>query len=162
MKPIFRRALAVLVAAFLLIQFMPAARTNPPVKGPLTAPPQVLDVLERACFDCHSNETAWPWYTRLAPFSWLAVRDVEEGREELNFSNWALLDPGKAEELREECWEEVAEGEMPLWFYEPLHPHARLTDADREVLRQWAGAGKVSARSDLEDDDDDDDDEDDD
>ena len=158
MKRILRRALAVLAAAFLLIQLVPAARTNPPAQGPLAAPPQVLDVLQRACFDCHSNDTTWPWYTSVAPFSWLAVHDVEEGREELNFSNWALLDPSEATEKREECWEEVAEGEMPLWFYEPLHPHARLTDADREVLRQWAGASAGGARSGHDDEEGDEDD----
>ena len=79
--------------------------------------------------DCHSHETRWPWYAHLAPASWLLQRDVEEGREHFNVSTWDR-GPGDADE----AYEEYAEGEMPLWFYTPLHPEARLGDEDRAAL----------------------------
>ncbi len=79
-----------LAAAVVLIagQFVPAKRTNPPVQGVLVAPPEIEATLRRACYDCHSNETRWPWYSRVAPLSWFIVRDVEVGRKEINFSEW--------------------------------------------------------------------------
>ena len=128
-------ALAILL---LLLQLVPVDRENPPITGEVDAPAEVLAVLERACYDCHSNETVWPWYTYVAPFSLLAAHDVDEGREYLNFSEWDRLDEEGRRHAREEVWEEVEEGEMPLWFYTPLHPEAELTDADRALLRDWA------------------------
>jgi hypothetical protein len=102
------------------------------------APTEVLAVLERACYDCHSHETKWPWYSRVAPVSWLVAHDVREGREELNFSTWNRLDSKKQVKAMHESWEEVEEGKMPPWFYLPPHPEARLTAEDREVLRAWS------------------------
>jgi hypothetical protein len=134
-------ALAV-VAALLLIQLVPVDRENPPVTSEVAAPEPVRAVLRRSCYDCHSHETRWPWYARVAPVSWLVAHDVHEGREHLNFSTWDRYDAKKRRELREEAWEEVDEGEMPLWFYLPLHPDARLSDADRAALRAWGGDGE--------------------
>lgn len=128
-----------LVGLFVLIQFVPVDRTNPPVEGEVPAPPEVRQVLQRACYDCHSNETNWPWYSRVAPVSWLVVRDVRQGREHLNFSTWNRLSTREQVEALRESWEEVDEGEMPLWFYLPPHPEARLSARDRELLRNWAG-----------------------
>lgn len=128
-----------LVGLLVLIQFVPVDRTNPPVEGEVPAPPEVRQVLQRACYDCHSNETNWPWYSRVAPVSWLVVRDVRQGREHLNFSTWNRLPTREQVEALRESWEEVDEGEMPLWFYLPPHPEARLSARDRELLRNWAG-----------------------
>jgi hypothetical protein len=128
-----------LAAVFVLIQFVPVDRTNPPVEGEVPAPPEVREVLQRACYDCHSNETTWPWYSRVAPVSWLIARDVHEGREQLNFSTWNRLSTREQVEALRESWDEVDEGEMPLWFYLPPHPEARLSDRDRRLLRNWAG-----------------------
>jgi hypothetical protein len=89
-----------------------------------------MAILRRACFDCHSNETVWPWYAYVAPVSWLVASDVEEGREELNFSQWDAYNADRQAHKIKECGEEVAEGEMPLWFYVPAHPEARLSQAD--------------------------------
>jgi hypothetical protein len=127
-----------LLALFLLLQLVPVDRTNPPVEEEVPASPEVREVLVRACYDCHSNETVWPWYSRVAPMSWLAVRDVREGREALNFSTWNRLSTRERMEALQESWEEVEEGEMPLWFYLPAHPEARLTPPDRALLRAWA------------------------
>lgn len=132
--------------AALAIQFVPVDRSNPPVETEAPAPPAVREVLRRACYDCHSNETRWPWYSRVAPVSWLVAHDVTEGRRELNFSTWNRLDAAKQVKALRETWEEVDEGEMPLRIYLPTHPEARLSDSDRALLRAWAApADEISA-----------------
>ncbi|HSM07951.1 MAG TPA: heme-binding domain-containing protein [Gemmatimonadota bacterium] len=127
-----------LIVLLMAAQFVPVDRTNPPVGEEIVAPAEVLTVLERACYDCHSNETVWPVYSRVAPVSWLVARDVHEGREALNYSTWGRYSAEERSELLEESWEEVAEGEMPMKPYVLLHPAARLTAEDEEVLRAWS------------------------
>lgn len=139
MKILFKRVLAGIVGVGVLIQFVPVDRSNPPASAPLNAPPEVVEVLRQSCYDCHSNEVRWPWYSKVAPVSWLVAKDVREARAELNFSTWGALSSAQQAELREECLEEASEGEMPLWFYTPLHPEAKLTDADLAILRSWSG-----------------------
>lgn len=126
-------------------QLVRPARTNPAADAPLAiGDPAVEGVLRRSCFDCHSNETRWPWYSAVAPASWLVARDVNEGRDELNFSSWK--DPkGK---LRREICEKVREGEMPLAIYLPLHAGARLTEADKTLLCTWASVAADARRED--------------
>ncbi|MCB9933207.1 MAG: heme-binding domain-containing protein [Planctomycetes bacterium] len=128
LKPLLLSAVALAAA----IQLVPYGRdhSNPPV----TAEPQwdstaTRDLAKRACFDCHSNETVWPWYSHVAPVSWLLQRDVDEGRSKLNFSEW-----DKPQKEADEAAKEVREGEMPPWFYLPTHPEARLTDAEKQAL----------------------------
>jgi hypothetical protein len=120
------------------IQFIPVDRTNPPVQEDIATPPQVKAILKRACYDCHSHETNWPWFSHVAPVSWLLAWDVHEGREELNFSTWNQYSSKKRNKYIKESWEEIEEGEMPPWFYLPLHPEASLSDQDRTVLREWS------------------------
>ena len=132
------RILLVVVIVLIGIQFIPVNRSNPPVEEEIPASPEVKAVLKRACYDCHSNETIWPGYSRVAPVSWLLAWDVREGREELNFSTWNRYSQKKRDKMIKEIWEEVEEGEMPPWFYLPLHPEARLSDSDRSLLRGWA------------------------
>jgi hypothetical protein len=129
---------AILGIVLLAIQLVPVERSNPPVEGEMPAPPEVREVLRRACYDCHSNETVWPWYSRVAPVSWLLARDVGEGRRELNYSRWSSYSPKRQAKLRKETWKEVDEGEMPPWYYLPMHPAARLGEADRVLLRDFA------------------------
>jgi hypothetical protein len=136
-----KTAALVPAAVALAIQFIPVDRTNPPAVSSAAVPQDVEAILEGACFDCHSHRTVWPWYSRIAPVSWLVVHDVTEGREHLNLSTWGELEPKKQDRLREEMWEEVEDGEMPLPAYRLTHPVARLTDADRELLRRWSGSG---------------------
>lgn len=130
--------LSVLVLAFLLIQLVPVETTNPAVESDIPASLEVKTVLRRACYDCHSNETRWPWYSRIAPISWQIAKDVREGREALNFSTWNRYDTKHRLELLEESWEEVGEGEMPPWFYLPSHRDAKLSERDKSLLRTWA------------------------
>jgi len=124
---------AMLVAA----QVVRVDRTNPPVEQDVAAPPEIDVVLRRACYDCHSNETVWPWYSQVAPISWLLARDVAEGRRELNFSTWNVYDAKKKTKKLKELAEEVAEGEMPPWVYVAVHRDAALSPADVERLRAW-------------------------
>jgi Haem-binding domain len=128
-----------LLVALVAIQFVPIDTSNPPVIGDVPTSPAVKAVLRRACYDCHSNETEWPWYARVAPVSWLIARDVRKGRAELNFSTWNQYSTQQRVKKLKETWEEVTAGEMPPWFYLPAHREARLAAEDRALLRQWAG-----------------------
>jgi cytochrome c551/c552 len=124
--------------AIAAIQVVTFARSNPPVTADIRAPEEVKSILRRACYDCHSNETVWPWYSRVAPVSWLLQSDVTEGREELNFSEWEALPPARRSKLQRKCGEEVQGGDMPPWFYTPMHPRAALSGADEQILEAWA------------------------
>jgi hypothetical protein len=126
--------------AFLVIQLVPVPRENPPVDGEVPADPEVRAILERSCYDCHSHQVTWPWYGYVAPISWLLAYDVSHAREHLNFSTWNAYDAEERRKKLEEAWEEVEEGEMPLFFYVWLHPEAALDERDRAALRTWAGA----------------------
>ncbi len=143
-RRISKRALIGLAVALVLAQFVPVDRTNPPVETRVDAPAEVVAVLERACYDCHSNETVWPAYSRIAPISWFVADHVHEGREDVNYSTWGRYTGEKLAELLEETWEEVEEGEMPPKSYLLLHSDAQLSDADRALVRSWAGSGERS------------------
>jgi hypothetical protein len=124
-------SVSVLIALVLLIQFVPYGRdhSNPAVRAePAWDSPRTRELTVRACYDCHSNETTWPWYTNIAPISWLVQSDVERGRAELNYS-----DPQYMHESSEAA-ESVLEGEMPPWYYSLPRPRARLTDTERDEL----------------------------
>lgn len=137
---LIRLALAA-VGLLVLIQLIPVwlAQTNPPVAAePAWDTPETRALAQRACFDCHSNETVWPWYSKVAPVSWLVTRDVLDGRSHLNFSEWgaATAEHSHDEDTGEAAAEVVRSGEMPLPLYVPLHPQADLTEAEREQLAQ--------------------------
>jgi hypothetical protein len=144
MKKKLKWIFGVLVAVFALLQFTNPARTNPPLPpgGDISAtnppPPQIAALLRAACYDCHSDETRWPWYSHVAPVSWLVVSDVNDGRERLNFSDWPRALPERAAKRLERMSEELDYKEMPPAKYTALHPAARLTDAQRQELIQWA------------------------
>ena len=139
---------AIIVFGFGVIQLIPVDRSNPPVETDLPASPVVKAILKRVCYDCHSNETVWPWYSQMAPFSWLLAWDVQEGREELNFSRWNRYSPKERTKKVKEIWEEIEEGEMPPWLYLPLHPEARLSAEERAVVQEWARGGSRLADDD--------------
>ena len=123
-----------LLMAFMAIQLVPYGRnhTNPPVSGePAWDAFETRALAKQACFDCHSNETEWPAYARIAPVSWLVQHDVYEGRAALNFSEWT-----RPQEEAKEAAEEVWEGEMPPAAYTLVHAQARLNPADRDRLAQ--------------------------
>ena len=116
----------------LVAQIVPYGRdhTNPPVlKEPAWDRPETRRLARLACFDCHSNETVWPWYSNVAPVSWLVHRDVTEGRAELNFSEW-----DRPQKEAKESAKVIRNGEMPPRTYLPTHPEARLSPLEREAL----------------------------
>jgi len=119
------------VVVFGLIQLIPYghSHTNPPVTAePTWDSPQSRALAERACFSCHSNQTTWPWYSNVAPVSWLIQRDVDGGRRRMNFSQWrGMPESGELAEI-------VSSGEMPPWFYVIMHPEANLSDAEKTQL----------------------------
>lgn len=131
------------LAAMLLIN---PRLTNPPVPpgrdalASNTPPVEITAMLHNSCYDCHSHETKWPWYSHVAPVSWWLVEHVEDGRKKLNFSNWPHEDPKRAARKWRSISEAVADGDMPLPSYLKGHPEARLTDEQRKRFADWADA----------------------
>ena len=144
MKKILLYGGLALLALIVLVQLVPYGRNhrNPAVvKAAAWDSPQTQQLAQRACYDCHSNETKWPWYTNVAPFSWLIQHDVDEGRSRLNFSECGVPrqggeEGGEGSESFGESAEVVLEGEMPPRQYTLIHGEARLTDAERQALAQ--------------------------
>ena len=131
--------LAILIL-FVAAQFVQPDRTNPPANPSGSFPvvakphPETAAILQRACADCHSNETTWPWYSRVSPVSWLVANDVKEGRTRLNLSEWSFLGPEASMLKLKAACKEVKAGEMPLWQYKLMHPEARLSQVDIEKI----------------------------
>ena len=146
---IFKRVLLALAVIFVLMQLYRPSRENPPVdqtktiEHAMSIPPNVQTTLSRACNDCHSSETAWPWYSNVAPVSWMLTDHVNEGRAELNFSNWATFSPRKKRHKLEEICEQVNKKEMPVTSYLWMHPDARLSPQERNAICDWANAEKA-------------------
>ena len=141
-----KKLLIGLVVILVGIQFWPVDRTPPTVGGEIQAPPEVMAVLETSCYDCHSSETRWPWYSRIAPVSIWIAHHVEDGRGHLDFSNWDAYPPDRADHKLEELIEVVESDEMPLPSYLTLHGEARLTPDQKNLLLRWA----ERARTELE------------
>lgn len=148
MRKILKLAFAVVVLLLIIGQFVQPDRTNPPVnpsasfEAVANPPAEAAAIVKRACYDCHSNTTVWPWYSRVAPVSWLVADDVKEGRAHVNFSEWGLLGPDAALRRLEGVCEEVKGGGMPLWQYRLIHPEARLSDEDVKILCGLSAKGK--------------------
>jgi hypothetical protein len=132
-----RLVLIVLAVVVVGIQFVPVKRSNPPVLNDLQAPAAVKEILVRSCYDCHSHETEWPWYAKVAPVSWLVAHDVQEAREEFNFSDWGAYDARRQAELAVEMLEQIEKRKMPLPIYIYLHPESKLTGSEIRTLREW-------------------------
>ena len=132
-----------LLAAFIAAQFIPVNRQNP-AEDPSRSldakehvPPAVKTILSRSCQNCHSNETSWPWYSYVAPASWMIAHDVHAARKKMNFSKWGDYTAEKREEKLEEICEQINEGDMPDPKYLWLHRSARMSRSDRETVCQW-------------------------
>lgn len=125
------------LAVLALMQLVPVARDNPPVTADFDGPAPVRAILARSCYDCHSHETRWPWYSRVAPVKFLVAHDVAEARQKLDFSRWGGYDPAKRARLIGEISEEVEKGAMPPAQYLWMHGDARLSGDDLRTLRSW-------------------------
>jgi hypothetical protein len=147
--------LVVVLGMFAALQLIRPDRTNPPVDPALridahvTVPADIGAILDRACRDCHTNQTRWPWYSHVAPPSLLLAHDVREGRDELNFSEWGDYDEETASEQLEDICDQVRQRQMPLRPYTWMHPEARLSDDDVQRLCAWTdrARGEVAARA---------------
>ena len=133
----------ILFVVFIGIQFVRPALTNPPVDESQTivaranVPSDVAAILDRSCRDCHSNKTVWPWYTHVAPVSWWLKSHVDNGRKDLNLSEWGKLPRDRQDRKLRQICDEVQDGNMPLASYVPMHPKAKLSEEDKKTLCDW-------------------------
>ena len=140
MRRRLKQAVVLVVLLFAGAQLIRPDRSNPPtdqsrtIQAHLASASELAAVLDRACADCHSNKTAWPWYTEIAPISWLMAYGVGEGRKAINFSEWATYPPESQRALLAESCKDVSSGTMPGLPYTLLHPEARLSDKDVETI----------------------------
>ncbi len=150
MKKPLKIALGTAAGLLVALQFVPVDRSNPPVTPTLAlAPPagEVADIMQAACNDCHTNQTVWPWYSKVAPVSLLVADHVVEGREHLNFSTWGEQPAKRRDHKLEEFIEMVEDGSMPMRSYILAHPEARLSDEARQQLIAWARAERARIQS---------------
>ena len=140
----FRKGLKIgisfLVAVLVIAQAIRIDRANPSARADTSVAPGVKPVLKRACYNCHSNETVWPWYSSVAPVSWLIGSDVKEARRELNFSEWDMYAGDTQGYKLKGIAEEVEEGKMPPWYYGMMHGDARLSPEDKDAIKNWTVA----------------------
>lgn len=139
-KKVVKWALIGFVVVLVLIQLIPVERSNPPVTAEINAPDEVKTIFRKSCYDCHSNETNWRWYTYVAPVSWLTASDVHEARGKVNFSEWGNLPANKKAKKTEEIWDEIEKGGMPLKIYVLAHPEVALSPAEKETIHNWSVA----------------------
>jgi hypothetical protein len=141
-----RRAiiLAGVAVAWIVLQVTAPPRTNPPVDAAVAlgagTPTAVAGVLRRSCYDCHSFETRWPWYSSIAPASWLVILDVKDGRGQMNFSRWGSYNPYDRADLLDKICDNVSHRKMPLWQYTIVHRDARLSDGEISAICAWTRA----------------------
>lgn len=136
-------------AGFIVAQFFRPNRENPPIAQSETlqaatkVPADVQAILTRSCSNCHSNETSYPWYSNISPFSWFLSGHIEDGRRELNISIWNTYSPSKKSKKLEEICEQVEAGTMPLPSYLWIHRNAALIDSEPKLLCDWTAAEKA-------------------
>ena len=135
--------LALIVIASLATPPRTAERAGAPLLSGAQVDPRVLATIARSCADCHSDATRYPWYSYIAPVSWLVERDVIRGRERLNLSNWSDYPPLRRQRFLSEIANQVLDGEMPLPLYTLLHRSAKLSAADMEAIFQWTQAERA-------------------
>lgn len=140
---LLQKILLGLLAVLIIMQFFQIDKTNPPVEPnaefiAMTNPPaEVQNLLKKSCYDCHSHETKYPWYTNVAPVSWWIKHHIDDGRKHLNFSSWGSYDADRKAHKLEECYEEVEKGNMPMESYLIMHGEAKMTDDEKSTLINW-------------------------
>lgn len=149
LKKILKIAAIVLSLTFIIIQFFRPDYVNPQVvqaetlEASTQVPDNVKTILNRSCADCHSNQTLYPWYSNVAPVSWLLAEDIHDGRNEVNFSVWNTYDTRKKIRKLDEICEQVESGEMPLPAYLWIHRDAILKEGEAAILCDWATSEKA-------------------
>jgi len=119
------------------IQLVPSGVSNRASRGEVSAPPEIQKTLRRSCYDCHSNQTQWPWYAHVAPFSWAVARDIELGRRQLNFSEWGDYYPVTRKRKLQWMGRALQQEVMPPLSYRLIHPSSRLSPQERAHLERW-------------------------
>lgn len=143
-KKVWRMTGLALVGGLIGVQFVRSPRNEGVAEGPASivlqqaVPAPVKNILERACYDCHSNRTSYPWYASIQPIAWWLSQHVTEGKTELNFSEFGRYDAKRAVRKLQSAADEVREHGMPLKSYLLMHPEARLTDTERTLVANWA------------------------
>ena len=149
MRRLLKLAALAPAVLFISLQFVRPNKANPPVDQSQTIEsrvritPEVAGIFERACKDCHSNQTEWPWYSRVAPVSWYVADHVEHGREDMNFSEWSTYDRERADWLLGAMCMTTERGRMPLPSYTRMHRPAKLSPSDVRTLCAWSQAERV-------------------
>ncbi|MEP7212260.1 MAG: heme-binding domain-containing protein [Acidobacteriota bacterium] len=144
MKKILKIVLIVLAVAFVVAQFIRPDQVNPAINpaetldASVAVPDNVSAILQRSCSDCHTNTTAYPWYSQISPFSWFLNNHIQDGRRELNWSVWNTYSAKKKSKKLEEVCEQVKTGEMPLPSYLWIHRDAVMQEGDANILCDWA------------------------
>ena len=133
---------SILLFALIAIQFVHINKANPKVRTDLQAPGKIKKILKESCYDCHSNETDWPWYSGVAPVSWFITGQVNDGRKRLNFSEWKVRPRSKAKEIKKKIYDKISKGEMPLQSYIYLHPASEITFNELQEIKKWAANGR--------------------
>jgi len=153
MKKTLKKIALVLLSVLAAMQFFRIDKTVPtsdPSQDLLrvaSPPGEAASLLKVACYDCHSHQTEHPWYTNIAPVSWWIGYHIEEGRERLNFSIWGAYESGDQLAFLHECAEKVEEGQMPLPSYTWIHGTAKLTDYQRNLLKNWFNSGLIGMKT---------------
>lgn len=137
-----KKIMLILLLVFVGIQFIAVEKTNPPITREIQASPEVKSILKVACYDCHSNETVWPWYSKIAPVSFLIADHVNEGRRHLNFSTWGDMYTSRQKEYKKEIWREIENGKMPISNYALLHPKSKLNPEQLHLIKKWTEGNK--------------------
>jgi hypothetical protein len=145
-RKLLKWVVIVLAGLIAVMQLIRPARTNPPVDESRTLSarmqltPEAAAILNRSCNDCHSNQTRWPWYSNVAPISWFVINHVNDGRRQMNFSDWAQYDRSEQASYLKKICSEVKSGGMPIHSYLWLHGDAKLSSEDVNTLCNWASS----------------------
>ena len=139
-----KRTLWVILSILVFGQAIRPSHVNPPansaheITADASVPPSATSIFNRSCYDCHSNRTVWPWYSGVAPVSWLVAYDVRAGRKEMNLSEWSTYPPDRKIRFARRMCKEVTEGDMPGSMYTLMHSQAKLTSADVQAICAWS------------------------
>jgi hypothetical protein len=154
MRKFLKLSVLAVTILFVSVQFVRPNKTNPPVvqaetiESHVRLTPEVAGIFERACKDCHSNQTVWPWYAQVAPISWFVTDHVNHGRKHLNFSRWSAYDREQADWLLGAMCMTAERGRMPLSSYTRMHHSSRLSTLDVQTICAWSQAerGRLAKR----------------
>ena len=139
-----KRLILIVVIVLIGIQFIPTKRNTSTVlletdiSKSLSVPVEVQNIFKRSCYDCHSNNTNYPWYNKIQPISFLLENHIKKGKKELNFSKFGTYSKRKQKSKLKAIYNQIKDNEMPLWSYTLIHRDAKLSEKDRDLIKQWA------------------------